>query len=51
MSLTATADSAVLTAINTRMVTQREKCGTFEKGGGCFDEYNPPRNPLYGFRD
>ena len=24
-----------------------EKCGTFELGGGCFDEHNPPPNPLY----
>ena len=25
----------------------REKCGTFPTGGGCFDEHNPPPNPLY----
>jgi mono/diheme cytochrome c family protein len=27
----------------------REKCGTFPTGGGCFDEHNPPPNPLYRF--
>lgn len=27
----------------------REKCGTFKTGGGCFDEHNPPPNPLYRF--
>lgn len=27
----------------------REKCGTFAKGGGCFDEHNPPPNPNYRF--
>ena len=26
-----------------------EKCGTFPTGGGCFDEHNPPPNPLYRF--
>ena len=26
-----------------------EKCGTFPTGGGCFDEHNPPPNPLYEF--
>jgi len=25
----------------------REKCGTFPTGGGCFDEHNPPANPMY----
>ena len=25
----------------------KEKCGTFPAGGGCFDENNPPANPLY----
>ena len=29
----------------------KEKCGTFETGGGCFDEHNPPRNPLYRFAE
>jgi hypothetical protein len=28
----------------------REKCGTFAKGGGCFDEFNPPPNPRYRAR-
>jgi cytochrome c5 len=28
----------------------REKCGTLPTGGGCFDEHNPPPNPLYRFR-
>ena len=26
-----------------------QKCGTFPTGGGCFDEHNPPPNPLYRF--
>jgi mono/diheme cytochrome c family protein len=26
-----------------------EKCGTFPTGGGCFDEHNPPPNPLYKY--
>ena len=25
----------------------KEKCGTFQRGGGCFDEHNPPLNPRY----
>lgn len=25
----------------------KEKCGTFARGGGCFDEHNPPANPRY----
>lgn len=29
------------------LVYLREKCGTFPTGGGCFDEHNPPANPLY----
>jgi mono/diheme cytochrome c family protein len=28
----------------------KEKCGTFPTGGGCFDEHNPPPNPLYKFQ-
>jgi cytochrome c5 len=24
-----------------------QNCGTFKKGGGCFDEHNPPPNPLF----
>lgn len=27
----------------------REKCDTFETGSGCFDEHNPPPNPLYRY--
>lgn len=27
----------------------KEKCGTFPPGHGCFDEHNPPPNPLYRF--
>lgn len=27
----------------------KEKCGTLKAGGGCFDEHNPPPNPLYRF--
>jgi mono/diheme cytochrome c family protein len=27
----------------------KEKCGTFPTGGGCFDEHNPPANPLYRY--
>lgn len=26
-----------------------QKCGTYPTGGGCFDEHNPPPNPLYRF--
>ena len=29
------------------VVYLREKCGTFKTGGGCFDEHNPPANPMY----
>jgi len=29
----------------------KEKCGTFETGSGCFDEDNPPPNPLYRYND
>ena len=29
------------------VVYLREKCGTFKTGGGCFDEHNPPTNPMY----
>jgi mono/diheme cytochrome c family protein len=29
------------------VVYLREKCGTFKTGGGCFDEHNPPVNPMY----
>jgi hypothetical protein len=29
----------------------REKCDTFETGSGCFDEHNPPPNPLYRYQD
>ena len=25
------------------------KCNTFERGSGCFDEHNPPANPLYKY--
>jgi mono/diheme cytochrome c family protein len=25
----------------------KEKCGTFARGSGCFDEHNPPPNPRY----
>ncbi len=25
----------------------KEKCGTFARGSGCFDEHNPPLNPRY----
>jgi len=28
----------------------KEKCGTFPTGGGCFDEHNPPANPMYKAR-
>ena len=27
----------------------KEKCGKFPTGGGCFDEHNPPANPLYKY--
>lgn len=27
----------------------REKCGKSPTGGSCFDEHNPPPNPLYRF--
>lgn len=26
-----------------------QKCNTFETGSGCFDEHNPPANPLYKY--
>jgi mono/diheme cytochrome c family protein len=31
------------------LTLMHEKCGTFPTGGGCFDEHNPPPNPLYRF--
>lgn len=27
----------------------KEKCGRLPTGGGCFDEHNPPANPLYKY--
>jgi len=33
--------------INDLVTYLLEKCGTFKTGGGCFDEHNPPPNPLY----
>ncbi len=35
--------------INDLLALFKEKCGTFPTGGGCFDEHNPPRNPLYRY--
>lgn len=29
------------------IVYLKEKCGTFARGSGCFDEHNPPPNPRY----
>jgi mono/diheme cytochrome c family protein len=35
--------------INDLLALFKEKCGTFKTGGGCFDEHNPPKNPLYKY--
>lgn len=31
------------------LVLFKEKCAAFPTGGSCFDEHNPPPNPLYRF--
>ncbi len=36
--------------INDLLALFKEKCGTLPPGHGCFDEHNPPPNPLYRFR-
>lgn len=35
--------------INDLLALFKEKCGTLPTGGGCFDEHNPPPNPLYRY--
>jgi hypothetical protein len=35
------------TDLNDLVTYLLEKCGTFKTGGGCFDEHNPPPNPLF----
>jgi cytochrome c5 len=31
------------------VIYMQATCGKLESGSGCFDEHNPPRNPLYKY--